>query len=255
MQTLGGDVCRDRSITRTSSPAGGRPTRVTAPTGSSPPQRMPPTSPASPLASARRQRILLSVLRTQLPVRPQRTRAPEIWCGRLVGTWLPNSVSDPYWAGNVPGQRRRGHAHQLLSDPRPDPRRRRNRRPAVHPEYGRHPRVGCRPHHLGCQPTPRLLQRVERRRVRVRAGRHGQRLPRSSGLGLRADSGDHAGPAGHRARGHGLRGDSPHAESRRARWHSGEPGAGRVSGCGGCTARSSRCWRRSQRRLPSLHRR
>jgi hypothetical protein len=31
-----------------------------------------------------------------------RRNAPEIWCGRLVGTWLPNSVSDPYWAGNVP---------------------------------------------------------------------------------------------------------------------------------------------------------
>ncbi len=30
------------------------------------------------------------------------TNAPEIWCGRLVGMWLPNSVSDPYWAGNVP---------------------------------------------------------------------------------------------------------------------------------------------------------
>ncbi len=28
--------------------------------------------------------------------------APEIWCGRLVGLWLPNSLSDPYWAGNVP---------------------------------------------------------------------------------------------------------------------------------------------------------
>jgi FtsX-like permease family len=31
-----------------------------------------------------------------------RTNAPQIWCGRLVGLWLPNSVSDPYWAGNVP---------------------------------------------------------------------------------------------------------------------------------------------------------
>jgi hypothetical protein len=30
------------------------------------------------------------------------TNAPEIWCGRLVGMWLPNSASDPYWAGNVP---------------------------------------------------------------------------------------------------------------------------------------------------------
>ncbi|MGA7989248.1 MAG: ABC transporter permease [Candidatus Dormiibacterota bacterium] len=31
-----------------------------------------------------------------------RSNAPQIWCGQLVGTWLPNSVSDPYWAGNVP---------------------------------------------------------------------------------------------------------------------------------------------------------
>ena len=31
-----------------------------------------------------------------------RRNAPEIWCGRLVGMWLPNSVADPYWAGNVP---------------------------------------------------------------------------------------------------------------------------------------------------------
>jgi hypothetical protein len=26
----------------------------------------------------------------------------DYWCGRLVGTWLPNSVADPYWAGAVP---------------------------------------------------------------------------------------------------------------------------------------------------------
>lgn len=31
-----------------------------------------------------------------------RRNEPEIWCGRLVGTWLPNGISDPYWAGNVP---------------------------------------------------------------------------------------------------------------------------------------------------------
>jgi hypothetical protein len=28
--------------------------------------------------------------------------ALEVWCGRLVGLWRPNSVADPYWAGNVP---------------------------------------------------------------------------------------------------------------------------------------------------------
>jgi hypothetical protein len=33
---------------------------------------------------------------------PNTRNTSEIWCGRLVGTWLPNSVSDPYWAGNVP---------------------------------------------------------------------------------------------------------------------------------------------------------
>jgi hypothetical protein len=32
----------------------------------------------------------------------RRRNGPEIWCGRLVGTWLPNSASDPYWAGAVP---------------------------------------------------------------------------------------------------------------------------------------------------------
>ncbi len=26
----------------------------------------------------------------------------DYWCGRLVGTWLPNSLTDPYWAGAVP---------------------------------------------------------------------------------------------------------------------------------------------------------
>ena len=31
-----------------------------------------------------------------------RSNAPQHWCGRLVGMWLPNSISDPYWAGNVP---------------------------------------------------------------------------------------------------------------------------------------------------------
>ena len=31
-----------------------------------------------------------------------RTNQPQIWCGRLVGTWLPNSIADPYWAGNIP---------------------------------------------------------------------------------------------------------------------------------------------------------
>ncbi len=31
-----------------------------------------------------------------------RTNKPQIWCGRLVGTWLPTSITDPYWAGNVP---------------------------------------------------------------------------------------------------------------------------------------------------------
>ena len=33
---------------------------------------------------------------------PPTRSAPEIWCGRLVGMWLPNSVTDPYWAGNIP---------------------------------------------------------------------------------------------------------------------------------------------------------
>ena len=33
---------------------------------------------------------------------PPARSSPEIWCGRLVGTWLPNRVTDPYWAGNVP---------------------------------------------------------------------------------------------------------------------------------------------------------
>ncbi len=32
----------------------------------------------------------------------RKRNAPEIWCGRLVGLWLPNSLADPYWAGNVP---------------------------------------------------------------------------------------------------------------------------------------------------------
>ncbi len=31
-----------------------------------------------------------------------RRNAAEIWCGQLVGKWLPNSITDPYWAGNVP---------------------------------------------------------------------------------------------------------------------------------------------------------
>ncbi|MBJ7608550.1 MAG: hypothetical protein JF887_03840 [Candidatus Dormibacteraeota bacterium] len=27
---------------------------------------------------------------------------PEIWCGRIAATWLPNDVNDAYWAGHVP---------------------------------------------------------------------------------------------------------------------------------------------------------